>query len=127
MLVSISVTGLLSACGEDDVPDHDQVTHSIIGKWICHNNANGAAWPQPLIYMFADDGFGYEWFQDVPYSQRLVFRYAVSGNCILLDDGDKYDSLKLTYEISKNGNQLILYGFDNDEMRELHFVREITQ
>lgn len=118
----------LSSCGDDnkDEPDPDP-SELIIGKWVCYNDAYGYPWDEPLVYLFDADGTGYGWFQEEPFSYRWEFTYSVTQSKIHFAEYDDYydewDRYDLRYEISANGKSLVLYGYDDNDMSELHFIK----
>ncbi len=94
----------------------------IVGKWICYEDAYGDPWDEPLVYQFDSDGSGYKWFQDEPFSDRWEFTYTITDSKIRIKT--KYDTYNLRYEISSNGKTMVLYGWDDNDMEELHFVKQ---
>jgi len=114
-----------TSCGDDDNKDEPKQDSQemIVGKWICYNNAYGDPWDEPLVYQFDSDGSGYQWFQDEPFSDRWEFTYSLTESklCIKTEYGTTYN---LRYEISYNGKSLVLYGWDDNDMEELHFVKQ---
>ncbi len=121
---------IMTSCGDDkeDEPPSSDPSEMIIGKWICYNDAYGAPWEEPLVYQFDSDGSGYGWFQDEPFSNRWEFTYIVTPSKIRFSEYDKYDDswyrYNLRYELSTNGKSLVLYGYDDNDMEELHFVKQ---
>lgn len=120
----LMVFALVTLCvGFQGCSDDDSDNDAIVGKWQCDYDAYGDEWDEPLILFFDDDGTGYEWFSDEPFSYRSEFTYVVKSSSkirIMLDDDETYD---LKYKISNNGNTLYLYNWDDDDMEELQFKR----
>ena len=113
----------LTSCGDDDKDEPKQDPQEmIVGKWICYDDAYGDPWDEPLVYQFDSDGSGYQWFQDEPFSDRWEFTYTITDSKIRIKT--KYDTYNLRYEISSNGKTMVLYGWDDDDMEELHFVKQ---
>lgn len=94
----------------------------IVGKWVCYDDAYGDPWFEPLVYQFDSDGTGYEWFQEEPFSDRSEFTYTITESKIRIRWNYATDNIR--YEISSNGKSLVLYGLDDNDMSELHFVKQ---
>lgn len=115
---------------EDQEPDFPAKA-SIVGEWKCIFDAYGDRWDEPLIFCFDKDGTGYEWFSDEPFSWRWNFLYTIQGSSLLrIEYYDDYDGeinifrTDITrFELSSDGNSLVIYGIDDDDMSELHFSR----
>ena len=110
-----------AACSDDK--DEPQVATGLIGEWECMVDAYGDFWDEPLIFVFNEDGTGYEWFSDEPYSYRTRFTYTTTSSelRIKFDSESYFDELR--YKLSSNGKSLTIYGLDDDDMSELHFTR----
>lgn len=106
---------------KNDDPKNEEQT--IVGEWQCKYDAYGELFDEPLIYLFDEDGTGYEWFSDEPFSDRVEFTYSYTSSKleIMYDDGIGYHDLG--YKLSSNGNILIIYGRDDDDLSELNFTR----
>jgi len=121
--VTILACVAFSSCSDDDKDEPNQDPQElIVGKWVCNYDAYGDWWDEPLVYQFDSDGSGYEWFQDEPFSDRMEFMYSITESKIRIKT--KYDTYNIRYEISSNGKSLVLYGLDDDDMNELHFVKQ---
>lgn len=128
MLVLIALLSInLTAC--NDEPETKTKAATIVGNWRCMYDAYGDLWDAPLYYVFNEDGTGYEWFSEEPYSDRLKFKYKASSFVLNLTywsdyyrEWEDYDDY-VTYELSKDGNSLTLYGMDDNDMSVLHCVR----
>lgn len=120
LFIMVASCVALTSCNDDDNDELESM--SIVGKWICYTDAYGDPWDEPLVYQFDSDGTGYEWFMDEPFSNREEFTYTVTETRLRIKT--KYDSYILRYELSNKGKSLILYGWDDDDMEELHLVRQ---
>lgn len=113
------------SCGDDDKDEPKDETNygqkTIVGKWQCKYDAYGDLWFEPLIFLFDEDGTGYEWFSDEPFSEREEFTYTYTSSRLVVRTG--WTNYDLRYEISSNGKSLVIYGWDDDNMSELHFTR----
>lgn len=133
LFVIFTITfGLVAiSCGhdedEDDIYQKENSTtnnlyQQFVGKWICYNDAYGDPWDEPLEFQFYDDGTGYQWFQEEPFSQRWDFTYTVTSTKLVIKT--KFGVYNLVYEISTKRQTLVLYGWDDDDMEVLTFVKE---
>ncbi len=110
----------VSSCGDNDKDEPTQAT--ILGKWVCYDDAYGEPWDEPLIMAFDEDLSGYQWFSDEPFSDRWEFSYNISGSKLRVKtQGQIYN---LRFELSTNGKNLAIFGWDDDDMEELYFVKE---
>lgn len=122
LLIAMMSFFTLTSCGnDDDEPLNSDPSKLIVGKWICYNDAYGDPWDEPLIYQFDSDGSGYQWFQEEPFSDRWEFSYTITESRLRVKT--KYDTYNLRYEFSLNGKNLVIYGWDDNDMEELHFVK----
>lgn len=112
-----------TSCGDDDKDEPKDEQNSIVGKWKCTEDAFGNLWDEPLIYLFDEDGTGYEWFSDEPYSYRNEFIYTATASKLRINYIEDSEVANLRYELSKNGNKLKIYGIDDNDMSELEFSR----
>lgn len=110
----------LTACSDDE--DEPKASEpSIVGEWECLYDSYGESWDEPLVYVFDEDGTGYQWFTSEPYSNILEYTYVVMSSKIRIKT--YYGVHNLRYEISADGKHLILYGWDDNDMEELYFTR----
>lgn len=122
-IVALLSSVAFSSCGDDDDDNLKQDPQKmIVGRWICYDDAYGDPWDEPLEYVFNSDGTGYGWFQEEPFSYRWEFTYTIMESKIRFKEED--DTYNLRYTISSNGKTLVLYGFDDNDMEELHFVKQ---
>lgn len=112
-----------TSCGDDDKDEPKDEQNNIVGKWKCVEDAYGDLWEEPLIYYFDEDGTGYEWFTDEDYSDRIEFSYTATSSKIRINYYEDLEVSNLRYELSNNGNKLIIYGLDENDMSELKFSR----
>lgn len=111
-----------SSCGNDDKDEPNENHPSVVGKWECIYDSYGDFWDEPLIYVFDEEGTGYQWFSDEPFSYRLEFTYSITSSKLKIKT--KYDDVyNLRYELSSDGRNLTLYGWDDDDMSILKFSR----
>lgn len=120
LFIMVASCVALTSCSDDEKNESESM--SIVGKWISYTDAYGDPWDEPLVYQFDSDGTGYEWFMDEPFSDREEFTYTVTETRLRIKT--KYDSYILRYELSNKGKSLILYGWDDDDMEELHLARQ---
>ncbi len=120
MVVILSLA--FTSCGEDDKDTPHADSNSIVGTWETMEDGDGAL-DEPLIYSFDNDGNGYMWYSDEPFSYRSTFTYSASSTRIHIkfNDGDSYD---LIYSLSSNGNRLTIMGIDEEGIGELNFTRK---
>lgn len=112
-----------SSCGDDKDDDLTQHEVSIVGEWSCVSDAYGVPWGDPLFFQFREDGTGYEWFSEEPYSNRCDFTYQTYGESKLKIVTDQMKILDLYYRISPDGDHLVIYDWDDNDMSVLEFVR----
>lgn len=117
ILLSLSVV----SCGDDDKDMPIIEEQTIVGKWECQRDAYGNLWDKPLIYLFDEDGTGYQWFSEEPFSDRWEFTYTKTTYKLIIRTN--WGNYNLRYELSANGNNLVIYDWDDDDMSELHFKR----
>lgn len=126
LVVAIMSCLTLTSCGkdddDDDEPQNSNPSELIVGKWICNNDAYGYPWEEPLVCQFDSDGSGYQWFQDEPFSYRWEFSYTITESKLYIKTTDR-DTYNLRYVISNKGKNLVIYGWDDDDMEELHYVK----
>ncbi len=125
--------GLLASCSSSDDKDEDLLpppsisddkedqAPTIVGKWICFNDAHGNHMFDPIILLFSEDGTGYIWFTEYMSSDRDEFDYVLNGSKLTLRYVDG-DIATIRYELSSNGETLIIYGLDDDDLAVLSFV-----
>lgn len=119
LVSSFALTSCGSGDDDDPTPNPQEM---IVGKWISYYDAYGDPWIEPLEYQFYADGTGYGWFQEEPFSYRWEFTYAISQTKIRFnEDGEIYH---LPYEMSADGKSLVLYDMDEDDLQEIHFVKQ---
>lgn len=124
ILISLIIALFFTACDKKAKDSEDlllQPQELLIGKWECTLDAYGNLWDEPLIMFFDSEGTGYYWFSEESFSKRYEFRYVATTSKLRIKEKD--ESYDLRFEISSNGNTLILYGFDDDDMEELWFTR----
>lgn len=134
LLIIATMSVCLSACGDDNEKDGPGLGKGpqdmIVGEWISTRDAYGDSWLMHLV--FRKDKTGYMWWEDEPFADRDMFKYSIYGSEIVLkfyyeDDGeyeDDYETYTLDYEFSKKGDELTLYGFDDDDMEVLRFYKQ---
>jgi len=106
--------------GANNTNEAGKVTgNTLVGIWVDK--------PESSTYnafVFLGDGTGY--FKDHGYSSKSeYFRYALSGNKVIVTwvdegSGDGRDTYR--YEITNNGNTLLLYEEDPESGEELEFI-----
>ncbi len=111
----------IASCGDDDKDEPKNEEQTIVGKWQSQYDAYGDLWDEPLICLFDEDGTGYQWFSDEPFSDRYEFTYTTTSSKLIVRT--KGDSYEMRYELSSNGKALVIYGWDDNDMSELHFTR----
>lgn len=121
MLLSFSFT----SCGDKDSEDVDvaKPQELLIGKWECRLDAYGDPWDEPVIMFFDSDGTGYQWFSDEPFANRWEFNYFATSSNLKIKTKYEDETYELRYKISSNGQSLIIYGFDDNDMEELWFTK----
>lgn len=119
-IIALLSSVAFSSCGDKE----DDFEEMIVGRWVCYDDAYGDPWDEPLIYQFDRDGSGYQWFQDEPFAYRWEFTYTITESHIRIKVKKYGDNYNLRYNFSSNGKALVLYGWDDDDMEELHFVKQ---
>lgn len=130
-IIAILSSCAFTSCGDDDKdePKSSDPSELIVGKWVCYNDAYGESWgDEPFVLQFNSDGSGYGLLQEDTYVDHWKFTYIVTSSKILVNEYDEYNDswfrYDLRYEMSTNGKSLVLYGFDDDDMSELHFIKK---